>query len=67
MWAMIGLYNYFLYSGDVELVEELWPKYEAAVEYAQSLINSDGVVSVKGEADWGRITGSKERCSVSGL
>lgn len=67
MWAMIGMYNYFLYSGDHELVEELWPKHEAALEYARSLRTSDGIVSVKGNRDWGRHVFSDERASASML
>lgn len=67
MWAMIGMYNYLLYSGDEDLVEELWPKHESALEYARSLRTADGIVSVKGDRDWGRITSSKERCSASML
>ena len=67
MWAMIGMYNYLLYSGDEELVEELWPKHEAALEYARSLRTSDGIVSVRGDRDWGRLTSSQERASASML
>lgn len=67
MWAMIGMYNYLLYSGDEELVEELWPKHEAALAYARSLRTPDGIVSVRGDRDWGRLTSSKERSSASML
>lgn len=64
---MIGTYNYFLYSGDVELVQELWPKYEAALDYSLSTLNDDGIVSLKGIKDWGRLTYSNERSSASML
>lgn len=67
LWTLIGTYNYFLYSGDVDLIEELWPKYQAAVNYSTSLLTSDGIVSVEGEKDWGRLTYGKERSSASML
>lgn len=67
LWALIGTYNYYLYSGDTELLEELWPKYEAGLDYALSLLNSDHIVSVRGESDWGRFTSTKERSSISML
>lgn len=64
---MIGTYNYFLYSGDAELVAELWPKWEAALDYASSLVTPAGIVSVQGVSDWGRLTYSNERASASML
>ena len=67
LWAMIGAYNYFLYSGEMELLEELWPKYEAGLDYALSLLNEENIVSVQGAKDWGRLTSTTERSSVSML
>mgnify|MGYP001559766395 CR=1 FL=1 len=64
---MIGTYNYLLYSGDVDLAQELWPKYEAALNYTTSTLNADGIISVKGVKDWGRLTSSNERSSASML
>lgn len=41
--------------------------YEAAVGWAKVLLKAGSIVSVEGEQDWGKITGSRERCSASGL
>ncbi|KAF2022433.1 glycoside hydrolase family 78 protein [Aaosphaeria arxii CBS 175.79] len=68
LWAMVGAYNYFLYSGDVDLVESIWPKHQAALGYALSLIdNSTGVVKVQQYRDWGRLTYGDLRSSASML
>lgn len=61
------MYNYFLYSGDEDLVRDLWPKHEAAVTYALSLINESGVVSLRGARDWGRLTSVADQSSASML
>lgn len=67
MWALIGTYNYLLYSGDEDFIRDNWSKHEAAVAYAWSLISDAGVVSVKGNRDWGRLTSANDRASASML
>ncbi|KAK7211943.1 hypothetical protein V2G26_019121 [Clonostachys chloroleuca] len=67
LWAMIGTYNYFLYSGDAEFAANVWSKFEAATDYALSLITTSGIVKVKQAADWGRQTFANERASASML
>lgn len=64
---MIGTYNYFLYSGDAEFAANVWSKFEAATDYALSLITTSGIVKVKQAADWGRQTFANERASASML
>ena len=35
MWSMIGVYNAFLYDGDVDFLENLWANYTFAMAYMQ--------------------------------
>lgn len=67
MWALIGTYNYLLYSGDEDFIRNNWAKHEAAVAYAWSLLNEVGVVDVQGNRDWGRLTSATDRSSASML
>ena len=30
-WAVIGVYNYFLYTGDVEFVQDVWANYVSKI------------------------------------
>lgn len=67
MWTLIGVYNYVLYTGDSEWLEEIWPKYIKAIDYASGLVGDKGIVSVNGTADWARWLYSTERASASML
>lgn len=68
LWTIAGLYNYVLYSGDIEFIEDHWSNYENSIAYTKSLLLGDkGIVNATGQDDWGRITGSPERCSISSL
>ena len=31
-WAVIGVYNYFLYTGDVEFVRDVWANYVSVID-----------------------------------
>ncbi|KAI6785516.1 bacterial alpha-L-rhamnosidase domain-containing protein [Emericellopsis cladophorae] len=67
MWTMIGVYNYVLYTDDIDWLKPIWPKYIRALNYARGLVNDKGIVSVKGTADWARWLYSSERSSASVL
>lgn len=67
LWALIGTYNYFLYTGDTDFIQEVWPKYTKALRKSLTTINGAGIVSVTGEKDWGRWTYERERSSASML
>ncbi|KZT65106.1 glycoside hydrolase family 78 protein [Daedalea quercina L-15889] len=53
-WTLIGTYNYFLYSGDYEWLEDTWNNYTKAVAYLTSKVQSNGLLNVTGLRDWGR-------------
>ncbi|KAI1387398.1 glycoside hydrolase family 78 protein [Hypoxylon trugodes] len=56
MWTMIGMYNYVLYSGDVDFIRQYWPKYLAAMNFIEGQLDpSLGLLNISGYTnDWGR-------------
>ena len=54
-WSLIGAYNYHLYSGDTEWLEEIWANYTKAVQYLEGLVDDTGLLNVSCVADWGRL------------
>jgi hypothetical protein len=54
---MIGTYNYVLYSDDIEFLTNNWEKYQFAMSYAYSQIDSStGLINSDNYAnDWGRL------------
>lgn len=55
LWAIVGLYNYFLYTQDTAFVEGLWPSYLKAIEYTSGKLTTTGVVNATAKGDWGRL------------
>ncbi len=54
MWAMIGTYNYFLFSGNATFLTSNWAGYLKAMNYIYSLAEYDGVLNCSQRGDWGR-------------
>ncbi|KIJ64349.1 glycoside hydrolase family 78 protein [Hydnomerulius pinastri MD-312] len=54
MWTLIGSYNYYLYSGDMDWLSTIWTNYTKAVAYVESKVDSTGLMNVTGLRDWGR-------------
>ena len=59
MWAMIGIYNYYLFTGDDDFLYTNWADYKLAMDYILSEIESDGILQINGEGDWGRYVYSR--------
>ncbi|KAF7557605.1 hypothetical protein G7Z17_g548 [Cylindrodendrum hubeiense] len=53
LWTLIGTYNYFLYSGDEEFLESIWPQYTKALNYTLGHLTSAGIVKVFWDEDFG--------------
>jgi hypothetical protein len=53
--TLIGTYNYYLYTGDTEWLQETWSNYTKGVAYIAGKINGTGLVDVTGLRDWGRL------------
>ena len=54
-WTLIGTYNYYLYSGDLQFVEGLWSNYTRAMAYLAAKVDESGLLYVTGTGDWGRL------------
>ncbi len=54
MWAMIGAYNYVLFSGDTDFLSKNWAKYVKAMNYIYAMVDRDGLLNGKAAGDWGR-------------
>ncbi|KAI9147232.1 hypothetical protein HJFPF1_13267 [Paramyrothecium foliicola] len=55
LWAIVGLYNYYLYTEDSAFVESLWPSYLRAIDYTSAKVLSTGVFNATQTGDWGRL------------
>ena len=55
MWTLIGTYNYYLYSGDIDWLQTVWENYTRAVAYVESKVDSSGLMNITGLRDWGRL------------
>ena len=54
-WTLIGTYNYYVYSGDLQFVEGLWSNYTRAMAYLAAKVDESGLLYVTGTGDWGRL------------
>lgn len=43
MWTLLGVYNYFLYSGDTEFLAALWKNYVSALHRFENYV-TDGAL-----------------------
>ncbi|KAF8586716.1 glycoside hydrolase family 78 protein [Ramaria rubella] len=53
--TIIGVHNYWLYSGDETWVQGLWANYTKAVGYLAGRVDSSGLLDVLGTRDWARL------------
>ncbi|KAJ3798770.1 glycoside hydrolase family 78 protein [Lentinula aff. detonsa] len=53
-WTLIGSYNYYLYSGDDEWLNTIWPNYTLAVSFIEGKVDNSGLLNVTGLRDWAR-------------
>ncbi|KAI0075157.1 Six-hairpin glycosidase [Panus rudis PR-1116 ss-1] len=56
-WTLIGTYNYYLYSGDVDWLQRTWANYTKAVAFLEGKVDSTGLMDVTGLRDWARLGG----------
>ena len=55
LWTLIGTETYYLYSGDLDWVRSIWPKYKSGMAFIQAKVNgSHGLLNVTGTNDWAR-------------
>jgi hypothetical protein len=54
LWTLIGVIDYFLYSGDRSWVISHWPQIKKAVAFSTAKIGADVLLAVYLPLDWGR-------------
>lgn len=55
LYNILGLNNYYVYSGDLAFLEEQWHRVELALNYSLSAIDETGLANVTSSADWLRV------------
>lgn len=61
-WTLIGVYNYYLYSGDVEWLWNVWSNYTIAVAFLEGKVDSSGLMNVTVIGDRARQGGGGHIC-----
>jgi hypothetical protein len=67
LWTLIGVIDYFLYSGDRSWVISHWPQIKKAVAFSTAKIGAHGLLSVNLLSDWGRAVPGGEEISANAL
>jgi hypothetical protein len=59
-WTLIGTHTVWLYTGDLDFVQNVWANYTKAIAFLQSQVDDTGLMNVPLEFanDWGRDGGS---------
>jgi hypothetical protein len=52
LYSLIGLNDYYLYTGDVDYLRANWDKFKLGLNYSLSMIDSSGMANVTTAADW---------------
>ncbi|KAI0639170.1 bacterial alpha-L-rhamnosidase domain protein [Trametes polyzona] len=52
LYALIGVGNFYLYSGDKAFLDEKWPAWKRGMQWATEQIDSTGLANVTAPNDW---------------
>ena len=52
LYSLIGLNDYYLYTGDIEYLSANWDKFKLGLNYSLSFVDSSGLAYVTTSADW---------------
>lgn len=55
LYSILGLNNYWIYTGDIDYVRENWGRVKHALNYSLSFIDETGLANVTSSADWLRV------------
>ncbi|KAI4521109.1 glycoside hydrolase family 78 protein [Schizophyllum commune Loenen D] len=57
-WSLVGVYNYWMHSGDTDWLKAKWDPYKLGVSYLAGKVDSEvGLLNATGPTDWGRLGG----------
>ncbi|KAI0084355.1 Six-hairpin glycosidase, partial [Irpex rosettiformis] len=57
MWTLIGTHNYYLYSGDLDWLKDVWTNYTKAVGFVTEKVGASGLMNITEPEDWARLGG----------
>ncbi|THH04410.1 hypothetical protein EW145_g5548 [Phellinidium pouzarii] len=53
-WTLIGVYNYYLYTGDIDWLQGIWTNYTKALQFLENKAQPSGLINITDTADWAR-------------
>ncbi|KIY50193.1 glycoside hydrolase family 78 protein [Fistulina hepatica ATCC 64428] len=69
-WSLIGTHDYWLYTGDVDLVTTVWQNYTRAFAFLGTMVDTDtGLLDVEDSYgnDWGRDAASGQNSAANAI
>ncbi|KII90218.1 glycoside hydrolase family 78 protein [Plicaturopsis crispa FD-325 SS-3] len=66
-WTLIGTHNYYLYSGDIDWLRDVWTNYTRAVAFLDTHVDDSGLFNVTGLRDWARLGGGGHNAEGNAL
>ncbi|KAJ3569435.1 hypothetical protein NP233_g5042 [Leucocoprinus birnbaumii] len=68
-WSLIGTYNVWLYTGDLDFVQTVWANYTKAIAFLQNQVDETGLMNVPQSFanDWGREGGQGHNSAANVL
>ncbi|KAL5523451.1 hypothetical protein ACEPAG_7624 [Sanghuangporus baumii] len=66
-WTLIGVYNYFIYTGDMSFLQDLWANYTKAVQFLENKVQPSGLINITNRADWALVTRGGENSEGNAL
>jgi len=68
LWSLIGTEIYYLYTGDIDWLRSVWPKYKLGMSFIQAKVNgSHGLLNVTGTNDWARNNQGGENIAANAM
>ncbi|HEY1985282.1 MAG TPA: trehalase family glycosidase [Terracidiphilus sp.] len=67
LWTLVGVVDFYLYSGNRAWLIAHWPQIESAIKYSTAKVDTHGLLSVDMTADWGRNAPGGEEISANAL
>ncbi|GME48578.1 hypothetical protein V502_10960 [Neofusicoccum parvum] len=52
LYTLLDLFDYFLYTGDIEYLKDYWSQYKLAMNWSLSTIDASGMANVTSSNDW---------------
>ncbi|KAE9398819.1 Six-hairpin glycosidase [Gymnopus androsaceus JB14] len=68
-WSLIGTHTVYLYTGDLDFVQQVWANYTFALAFLQSQVDDTGLMNVpiSFSNDWGRVGGQGHNSAANAL